>query len=462
MPETAIEIRPQAGPQEAYLSTSADIAFYGGAAFGGKTFALLLEPLRHTDNPQFGFVIFRRTYPQIENEGGLWDESEEIYIHLNAKPIRSKMEWRFPSGAKGRFHHMEHEKHKYDHKGGQYTYIGFDQLEDFTEGQFVYLISRNRSMCGVRPYMRATMNPDADSWLVDWIEWYLDDQNEYPDPEKAGVVRWFMRQEDDLVWADSREDLIDRYGEDAMPKSFTFIPASPYDNPIGLERDPGYMANLKALPRVERERLLGGNWKIKPSAGNVFDRAWFEIVRSSPVDGKRIRYWDKAGTEGGGKYTAGVLMNQHKGIYYVEDVVRGQWSSGRRNDVIKQTAELDGVGVKVWVEQEPGSGGKESAEYTIQELAGYSVRAERPTGDKVDRADPFSAQAEAGNVKLVSGDWNEAYLNELHNFPDGKFADQVDGSSGAFNQLALGVSGDLKKIKTVGSRIGREDRGGDW
>jgi len=174
-----------------------------------------------------------------------------------------------------------------------------------------------------------------------------------------------------------------------------------------------------------------------PREGGIFDRAWFSIVRAAPADARRVRYWDKAGTECGGAFTAGVRMSTKGGIYYVEDVVRGQWSSGKRNRAIRTTAEIDGHETHVWVEQEPGSGGKESAEYTIQELAGFTVRAERPTGDKVERAQPLSAQAEAGNVVLVKGQWNEAFLAELELFPNGAYKDQADAASGAFNKLAL-------------------------
>jgi predicted phage terminase large subunit-like protein len=166
------------------------------------------------------------------------------------------------------------------------------------------------------------------------------------------------------------------------------------------------------------------------------------VVDAAPVNMPSVRYWDKAGTDGGGAYTAGVLMTRHtSGVCYVVDVVRGQWSAGEREKVIKQTAEADGKSVAVWVEQEPGSGGKESAQNTILNLMGWNVHAEPVTGDKVTRARPFSAQAEAGNVRIVrdspSRRWNAAFLDELGVFPVGKYKDQVDAASGAFNKLAL-------------------------
>ena len=175
--------------------------------------------------------------------------------------------------------------------------------------------------------------------------------------------------------------------------------------------------------------------------GNLFKRQWFEIIEVAPGQAQRVRYWDKAGTEGGGAFTAGVLLGKTKeGLYFIEDVVRGQWSAWEREKVIRQTAVLDaaqyGQHVPVWLEQDGGSGGKESAENTIRHLAGFVVRAEQVTGSKRTRAEPFRAQCEALNVKLVRAAWNGPYLEELISFPSSKYKDQVDASSGAFNKLA--------------------------
>jgi predicted phage terminase large subunit-like protein len=207
------------------------------------------------------------------------------------------------------------------------------------------------------------------------------------------------------------------------------------------------MATLRSLPMVERERLLSGNWKIRHSAGNVFDRAWFHIVDAVPVEVvARVRSWDKAGSEGRGKWTVGVKMSVTKeGRFYVEDVVRGRWGALERERVIRQTAELDGVAVGVLEEQEPGSGGKESSEATIRNLVGFDVRAARPTGSKVVRAGPYSAQAEAQNVYLVRAEWNKEFLDEHHAFDQRADSgtltcDQVDASSQAFHKLAAAVA----------------------
>lgn len=151
---------------------------------------------------------------------------------------------------------------------------------------------------------------------------------------------------------------------------------------------------------------------------------------------KEVRYWDKAGTKDGGAYTVGVKMAKlSNGRFVIMDVKRGRWSSEEREKIIKETAFADGFNVPVLIEQEPGSGGKESAENTIRNLAGFVVEADRPVGDKTMRADPFSVQVNSGNVWIVKGDWNLAYLDELKSFPTGTYKDQVDASSGCFSFL---------------------------
>ncbi|RME71554.1 MAG: terminase, partial [Chloroflexi bacterium] len=179
----------------------------------------------------------------------------------------------------------------------------------------------------------------------------------------------------------------------------------------------------------------------RPIEGSVFKRYWVTIVEAAPAQARRVRYWDRAATEGGGDFTVGLLMARtDSGLYFIEDVVRGQWSSMQVEQIIHQTAAADaaryGNTVDIWVEQEGGSAGKDSAAAIVRLLAGYPVFTDKPSGDKLVRARPFLAQAQAGNVRLVRGAWNAAYLNELTAFPAGRNDDQWDATSGAFNKLA--------------------------
>lgn len=440
------DVRPQAGPQEAFLASAADLVIYGGAAGGGKTWALLLEPLRHIRKSDFAAVIFRRTYPQVTNPGGLWDESLKLYALVGAIPRQSDLLWRFPTGAVVRFAHLQHETSRLDWQGSQVPLLCFDELTHFTRDQFFYMLSRNRSTSGVRPYVRATCNPVPDDdetggWIHEFVGWYIGEDG-YAIPERSGVVRWFVNVNDMLHWADDAAALTAQF-PDVTPKSFTFIRSSLYDNQILMRQDPGYLANLQALPLVDRERLLGGNWKIKPSAGKVFDRAWFEVVDAAPADGRTVRFWDLAATEKSmakpdPDFTAGVLMRRVGDVYYVLDAIAEQASPGRTDTLMRNTASQDGQAVVVRFEREGGASGVRDARTTTAMLAGYDVRAVPPQGDKVMRAKGLAAQAEAGNVKVVRGAWNDRFLRTLHQFPDGAHDDAVDAASGAFNELARG------------------------
>ena len=185
-------LRPQPGPQEAFLSTPADIAIYGGAAGGGKTYALLLESLRHIRNPGFGAVIFRRQSIQITQEGGLWDSSFGVFGGLRgAVPKTSpRRHWRFRSGSRVSFAHIDGDRDLNKWQGSQIAMIGYDELTHFTKRQFFYMLSRNRSGCGVAPYIRATCNPDADSWVAGFIGWWIDPKTGYPLRERSGKIRY--------------------------------------------------------------------------------------------------------------------------------------------------------------------------------------------------------------------------------------------------------------------------------
>ena len=190
--------------------------------------------------------------------------------------------------------------------------------------------------------------------------------------------------------------------------------------------------------------------------GGLFERGWFEIVDDVPREGVRGRYWDKAGTEGGGKYTAGVRACLLNGVCYIEDVIRGQWAAANREPVIKQVAEADTVqfgagAVRIWLEQEPGSAGKDSIDSSIKNLAGHAVAGDRPTGDKFTRAQPLAAAARAGNVKLLRGDWNEEFLRELNKAgPGAAFLDQMDAAAGCFNRLTLDEILDTEEVEYEG------------
>lgn len=443
-----ITIRPQPGAQENFLASNADIVIYGGAAGGGKTYSLLLECLRHVDNSKFNAVVFRRQANQITNAGGLWDTAIGMYAQLGARFKSSPSpQVVFPSGANIGFHHLQLERDVYAWQGSQIALIAFDELTHFTEKQFFYMLSRNRSLCGIKPYVRATTNPDADSWVAEFISWWIDQETGYSIPERSGKVRYFYRVDGSILWGDTIQELVNKYQADPkLCKSVTFIASSIYDNQILLEANPEYLANLNGLDIVEKERLLKGNWKIRPSAGLYFKRENVRIVQHIPDNIISVcRSWDLAATEITNENknpdrTAGVLMGRLKsGEFIVLDVIRRAANAADVRRMIVQTAKADRADYglhTITLPQDPGQAGKDQAATYVKALAGHKVRTAPVTGSKIVRAVPFSAQWQGGNVLLLAGDWNKEYLQELEGFPDALHDDMVDASSDAFKNVA--------------------------
>ena len=432
-------IKPQPGPQEQFLASSADIVIFGGAAFGGKSFALLMESTRHIDDPRYNGVIFRRESPQITSGGGLWDTASQIYPSVGGEPKEHKLTYIFPTKAYVKFTHLQHESDKLNHQGAQYVFMGFDELTHFTEGQFWYLITRNRppSGCNIRPYCRCTTNPEYDSWVRNLISWWIDEETGYAIRERSGIIRYFTRINEEIVWVD--KDWTDEEGN--TPRSITFIPSYIDDNPMGIAADPTYKSNLMAQDQVTRERLLRGNWNITYKGG-MFNPDWFIIINNPPEGIKWVRYWDRAATEPKDEdddpdWTAGALVGIHGGELYIKDVVRFRDTPAVNEQKISDTARGDGYDVQIGYEVEPGSSGKEVAVYyQTKVLAGYTVLLDHPKGSKVERCKPWCALAEHGHVYLIRGSWNRAFLAEAGGFPFGK-KDQIDAVSGGYKIVTM-------------------------
>jgi predicted phage terminase large subunit-like protein len=327
--------------------------------------------------------------------------------------------------------------------------ICFDELTHFSAHQFFYMVSRNRSTCGVRPYIRATCNPDADSWVANFLEWWIDPESGLPIPERAGVVRYFIRIAEKVVWADRPEELMQDLlrGQDLpagieppRPISVTFIPATVFDNPVLLRVNPEYLAWLLSLPTLERERLLGGNWKIRPAAGLYFKREWCAVVDEIPADLDVVRYWDLAATEknefNDPDWTVGIKLGRDKnGGYWLLDMVRARANPGDVDTLLINTAMLDGKQVRIGFGQDPGQAGKSQALHLVRALSGFTVSPTSESGDKLTRFGPFSSQCRAGNVKIRRGSWNEELFRVLEGFPELAHDDEVDAGSGALEML---------------------------
>ena len=503
----------QEGKQALFGEIDADVIFYGGAAGAGKTRALLTDFVRqeYIDNPDYRAVVFRRTYPEFTQAGGLVDESRKIYYPIKGTFIEKPgLEWRFPSGARVSFRHLQHEKTVHIYQGSQIARIGFDELTHFSLDSFFYLLSRNRSVSGIKPAVRATCNPDADSWVADFISWWINPKDGYAIEERSGIVRYFIRQGDAVYWADDKQELIDKFSlkdklfemipsdiqkkflldeeisikPEDLVKSFTFIPATIFDNRELIKVNPTYLANLYSLHQVERERLLRGNWKIKYEAGTVFDRTWFEIVDKIPDDWRligKVRFWDLAATakenaENYHCYTSGTLVYKYQRIkntlpdsteikefaYVIADNICEQKKVGEVELMLKNTAELDGKTVAVRWDQEGGSSGK-FVENTITNVIrenhpNHDIKAIAPQGDKLTRALPVATAASRGQIFILrDGTWNTRFLNACQGFDGSKKTpptnDIVDSLSGAFYSLENEFQGYEEVISTIVNTI---------
>jgi predicted phage terminase large subunit-like protein len=445
-------IEPQPGPQRAFLSSPADIAIFGGAAGGGKSYALLLEPLRHIGVKDFSAVVFRRTLADVRKPGSIWDTSVPLYGELGAKPRLDTFTWTFPRGSKIVFGHLEHETTVLDWQGAQIPFIAFDELTHFSRAQFFYLLSRNRSTCGVRPYVRATTNPDADSWVAELIAWWIDPGTGLPIPDRAGALRWFARDGDAIVWGDSEADVASRV-PGAMPKSLTFIPAKLEDNAILMAADPGYRANLLALPVVERERLLGGNWKIRPAAGLYFRKEWIiPVERLPPRDSLRIYgASDYAVTASGGDYTVhAVIALDADGNPWLVDLWRKQAASDEWVsafcDLVRKWKPM------AWAEEtgQIKSGVGPWLEKAMRERRAHTAREQFPTkGDKAVRAQSFRGLIATRGLRiLANAEYRAAFESELDQFPAGVHDDQVDACLVDGTMISM-ADGSRKPIELV-------------
>jgi predicted phage terminase large subunit-like protein len=328
--------------------------------------------------------------------------------------------WNFPSGATLTFGYLDAPRDHYRYQGSAFQFIGFDELTQFKENQYLYLHSRLRRLAGseVPLRMRAASNPGDIGH--EWV--------------KARFISLETR-----------------------PPNCMFIPASLDDNPH-LDRD-SYIQSLQKLDPITREQLLSGNWDVRPEGG-LFKRAWLKPTDAIPRDMQLCRYWDKAATEGGGDWTAGALVGIDQGRVYVLDVKRCQERPAGVEALIHQTAQLDGPEVMIRMEQEPGSAGVDVIDhYARQVLVGYNFKGVKSTGSKVSRAAALSTAAEQGNLWISSGPFAGVLIDEMVLFPtQGAHDDQVDAVAGGYNALALRIGGGESILISGGFGSSQEEK----
>ena len=280
------------------------------------------------------------------------------------------------------------------------------------------------------------------------------------DPERSAIIVIMQRLHEGDV---SGTTLSLGLGYEHLMLPMEYEPERQCRTSIGFvdpRKEDGELLFPERFPRhvVERDKIPLGSYAVAgqfqqrpaPRSGGMFQRGDFEIVEAVPAGAKRCRAWDFAASKPKpGKqpdWTVGLKMAHAGGVFYVEDVRRDRWSASDVEKHLRNTATQDGLAVTIRMPQDPGAAGKADAATKVKLLAGFSVKVQPVSGDKATRATPASAQAEAGNVKLVRAPWNEPFLDELCSFPNGQHDDQVDAFADALNELALGSTYTLANV----------------
>lgn len=434
--------------QTAFLLLEDLEAFYGGAAGGGKSDAILMGALQYADTADYAALILRKSFTDLALPGAVMDRAHGWLSSTDAVWNERDHRWLFPlgfvsgpaftgtTGAVLQFGYLERSKDRYRYQSAEFQFIGFDELTQFEIDEYMYMFTRLRRLEGSRTPLRVRSASNPGGIGHEWVR-----------------QRFIPR----LVADPVSNEMVVEYPRDDEGKRRRFIPAKLSDNP-SVDRAE-YTKSLRNVDPILRAQMLEGDWTAaKP--GNKFRRDWFTIIDRAPRLVKRVRYWDLASTEETGSndpdWAAGARLGLTPGgEIVIEDIRRMRGTPGAVESFISSTAMSDNPegppGFPIWIEQEPGSAGAAViSTYQRRVLRGYTVRGHRPTGDKWTRADVLASRAEAGQVLLVRGNWVPAFLEEAEAFSeDGTHGhdDQVDAAVGAYVKLADG--GEAKSTQYV-------------
>lgn len=433
---------PTAKQQAGLLLPQREV-LYGGAAGGGKSDWLLMGALQWVDVPGYAALLLRRTFKELELEGGLLERAWDWLAKTDAEPHDGGMRWTFggdgPEGSVLQFGYLDGPNDHLRYQGSNWQYVGFDELTHFREKQYRYLFSRLRrpditddtppavrevieGLTRVPLRMRSASNPGGPGHA--WVK------------QRFGIFRPDDDPDDDDRKLCHRPSWVKRHDR-------VFLPAWLEDNPH-LDQEE-YDRSLAELDPTTRRQLRKGDWDAK-DPGEYFRAEWFEVLDHAPEVVETVRYWDFAATEPSSAnpdpdWTVGLKMGRcPDGSWVVLDVRRFRKRSDGVEARVKVAAAVDSRATMVRMEQEPGASGKAHVlHYQRDVLPGFDVRGCAPADAKHVRARPVASKCEAGLVRLVRGAWLQDFLDELETFPPEKDAghdDQVDALSGAFSVLS--------------------------
>lgn len=416
--------------QQVAMSLQCRELLFGGAAGGGKSSWLLMDALQGVDVQGYSAIIFRKTFADLMKEGSLISRAKDWLINMPGvkwKAKENKFEFLNPDGTLKStlaFGYLATEEDKYKYQGAEFQFIGFDEVTHISKTNYLYLFSRLRKTkdMNIPLKVRCTCNPPSES---------------------------------SQLWVKERF-----YDKETKEKDAVFISSGIADNPY-LDQEE-YLASLEGLDEVTKRQLRDGDWLVQRS-GEKFKEEWFNYIPKDHLSPyrRKCRYWDMASTDKteaetkGRKadFTAGVLVSEFNGCYFIEDVIHGQYSPKTNLDLQGQTAIKDGYSTMIREEQEPGSAGKTLVDFKKREIFNkFRYEAIKSTGSKVQRAELASKLAEERKIYIVEGCNNiDVLLDELASFPIGQHDDTVDAFTGAINVLHTGIKYSVPKSFDTGT-----------
>lgn len=502
--------RPQPGPQTELEATTADEILFGGAAGGGKTSGSIGALRDRVKLRGYRAIVFRRSSPELKNAidraKEIYRDGRSIGTSAFAPfapiPLSRFVQaggggtMHFPAwGSTIQFGHCNNDDDYLSHMGQEYDDIIFDEAPDFTRTQYENLISRRRGIVsGIVRRAIVTANPPEESqpgneWIRQkWAPWIdpqatvdswtgtdeggLDGTGNYQPPRTVRLVGLAPRVDEQgkplpparsgqVLFVAKDANGVERFSAEpfiwngAPAGKRTFIAATLRDNPAMLDATPNYVQTLRGLDPVRRQQLEAGDWTVRRGRGSMFRREWFEIVDQPPAEKDviaRARCWDKAATEPTTKspdpdWTRGLRgARLRDGTILLESLVSCREAPGKRDALIKATADADGKSVRIRGPQDPAAAGVADATAFRKLLDGFIVKTETVSGNKVLRAGPASSMATPlpgssyGRIKVLRGAWNDAFFGEVESFPGGGHDDIIDALSDLHDELVNNTS----------------------
>lgn len=439
-------LAPASIPQQHFLESESTITLYSGSAGAGKTFAIIISLVKYAMMENSTIVVFRRTSTQLRQNGGIWQEACNVFKQMFGKDVvlRSRdLEIYLPkTNSTIKFSHLQHMSDVSNHLGAQYSYIVFDEATLFPfEEMILPLMGRLRNAnVKYTPRMAWCTNPMYNHGIYHWIKDFYLDEFGVPLDEKSNVERYFVMQDSQPIWYDSREEAeaIHGHGTDSGISSFRSIKAHISQNLPLIRANPQYLSNLKALPEIKRRIFLDGSWTAREEEAGLYLRSMSKIVPYPNMKAtKRVRSWDMASQPVSSQspnpdWSRGVLASKDDtGVYTIEDIVSIRDRPHVLENLIYTTAiqDRDMYGRVIYtIPIDPGQAGIARANDLKRKLAEMGVECQliRPSTAKRTRFLPFSAIAEAGYVHVVKADWNEVFFNELEEFSGLKRGERDD------------------------------------